>query len=170
LADLVIRAHKPEVHRRVSGSLADVPMVETADLGQFHDVAHAWRVDGPWLGCVLPKREMRSGLVVVGEVGLEDPTEMLLAEDDDMVEAFSTYRTHKALGVWVLPRILRRGEHLLDAHTIHPSTEVVAVDAVAVPDDVPGRRVLGEGLNDLLGGPSGARMLGTLKWSTRRRS
>jgi hypothetical protein len=62
-------------------------MVETADLGQFHAVAHAWRVDGPWLGSILAKRGVRSGVAVVGEVGLQDPTEMSLAEDDDMVEA-----------------------------------------------------------------------------------
>jgi hypothetical protein len=138
-------------------------MVETADLGQLHDLAHARWMDSPRLGCVLPERQMRSGLVVVGEAGLQDPTEMPPAEDDDMVEAFSTYRIHKALRIRVLPRTPRRGEHLLESHALDPTTEVVAVDAVAIADDVPGRRVPGQGFDDLLGSPGGAGMLGDVE-------
>jgi hypothetical protein len=95
---------------------------------------------------------MRSGLVVVGDIGPENLVETVLSEVDDAVEVFSTYRAHKAFCMRVPPRTPRCGEHLLDGHALDPVAEAVAVDAVAIADDVPGCCVLGEGLDDLLGG------------------
>jgi hypothetical protein len=116
---------------RWSGSLADVPMMETANFGQLQDSAHGGWLDRPGLGRILAERQMSSSPVVVGDVALEDPTEMPLAEDDDMVEAFSTCRANKALRIWILPRASGRGQHLLDAHAVHPTAERLPVDTVA---------------------------------------
>jgi hypothetical protein len=75
-------------------------MVETADFGQLHDPAHGGWIDRSRRRRVLAERQqMGAGTVVVGEVALKDAAEMPLAEDDDMVEAFSTYRVHKALRI-----------------------------------------------------------------------
>ena len=70
--------------------------------------------------------------MVVREVGFQDTMEMALAEDDDMVEAFSPYRAHEALGIWVLPGGARGRENLLDADALDATSELLAVDAVAV--------------------------------------
>jgi hypothetical protein len=145
-------------------------MVETGDFGQLRDSAHGGWLDRPGLGRILAERQVSSSPVVASEVALEDPTEMALAEDDYMVEAFSTYRPHKALGVWVLPRTPRRGQHRLDAHAAHPTAE-------RLPVDTSRSRILYSGA--VSSGKASTicwavqRALGcsvTLQWTTRRRS
>ena len=81
-----------------------VAMVEPADLGQFDDLAHARRLDRPWLGRILAQREMRARLVIVRKVSFQNSMEMALAEDDHVVETFSTYGAHQAFGIRILPR------------------------------------------------------------------
>ena len=75
--------------RHCSGSAALVAVVQTADFRDLNDVAHAGRLDGPRLRGVLAEREMSSRFVIVGKARGQDLTEMLLAEDDYVVKAFS---------------------------------------------------------------------------------
>ena len=98
--------------------------------------------------------------MAVGKVGLQDSVQVLLTEDNDVIEAFSPYRSHKPFGVEILPRRSRRCEHLLNAHAIDTTVELFTVDTVAVAEHVLGRCVLWECLNDLLGGPLRARVAG----------
>lgn len=65
-------------------------MVETADLWQRYDLADGGRLDGARFRRVLPQGKVRSRTVIVGEVGLQDPVQVLLTENDDVIEAFST--------------------------------------------------------------------------------
>ena len=46
---------------------------------------------------------MRPHAVVMVAIGREDPQQMGLAEDDDVIEAFSTDRTDQPLRVPILP-------------------------------------------------------------------
>src|ERR1019366_5482674 len=96
---------------------------------------------------------MSSGLVIVGKVGGQDATEMAFIENDDGVKTLSAYRAHKALNIGILPRRLGCRENFLDGEALNTTAEVVTVDTVAVAHHVLGRRVLGECLKDLLGGP-----------------
>jgi len=100
--DLAIRTQDEE-REWSSGGAALVPMVEAADRGDLHDVTHAGRLDRPRLGRILAQRQVGPGLVVVGNVGLDDPVQMALAEHDDMVQAFATKRAAKPLRVRILP-------------------------------------------------------------------
>jgi hypothetical protein len=77
--------------------------METADLGQFHDLARAGRLDRPRVGCVLAQGQMRPRPMVVGEIGLQDPVQVPLTEDDDPIEALATDGSHQALGIRILP-------------------------------------------------------------------
>src|ERR1017187_2669910 len=101
--------------------------------------------------------------VVVGEIGFQNPTEMALTEDDDVVETLPPYGSHEAFSIWILPRRPRCREDFLDAEALDATAELVAEDAVAVADHESGRRVLGEGLDDLLGGPGRAGVLGDVE-------
>ena len=87
--DLNLQTQDEVVYGRLSGGLADIPMVKTADFGQFHDLTHTRWVDRPWLGRLLTKRQMGSG-PVVGWVG-PPPCEM-----------FATRPYFVAFGVWPL--------------------------------------------------------------------
>jgi hypothetical protein len=89
--------------RRRSGSEPLVAVVQATDLGRFDNLAPGRRGHGSRLRRVLAQRKMRSCPVVVGEVSSQNPPKMPLAEDDDVIEAFSSHGTDQALRVWILP-------------------------------------------------------------------
>src|SRR5450432_2544530 len=86
--------------------------------------------------------------------------EMALTEDDDVVETLPPYGSHEAFSIRILPRRSRCGENFVDTETVDPTAELVAEDAVAIAEQVLGRGVFGERLDDLLGGPGSAGVLG----------
>jgi hypothetical protein len=51
----------------------------------------------------------------MGDVVVEDPAQMPLTENDDVVEAFATDATDHPLDIGRLPWPPRRDNHLLDA-------------------------------------------------------
>lgn len=69
----------------------------------------------------------------------------------------------------VLPRALRRREHLHDPRALYAMPKWLTVDAVAVVEEVGRRGVVREGVDELLCGPGGGGCSVTLKWTTRRR-
>ncbi len=46
---------------------------------------------------------MRPDMVVIGSISLENLTQMGLAKDDDVIQAFSTDRANQPLGMPILP-------------------------------------------------------------------
>ena len=54
-------------------------------------------------------------------------------------------------------------EHFLDSHVLDSVSEIIAVDAVAVPEQEPRRLVPGKCLHELRCGPLGSRILGDVK-------
>jgi hypothetical protein len=141
-ADLSLRVHDDGRAGPWSGSLADVPMMKTADLGQLHDVAHARRLNWPpRLGGVLLERQVRPRSMVVREVRFQNPIQVLFAEDDNVIETFSTDRSDQAFGIGVLPGGPWRSQNFLDADALAPTAELLAVDTITVANHVFGRRV-----------------------------
>ncbi len=84
---------------------------------------------------------------------------MPLVEYDEVVEAFSPEGADDALGERILPRRVGRDEHLLNAEAVEAAVKDVAIDRVAIPEKIPWRRLVGERVNDLLGGPGGGRVI-----------
>jgi len=70
-----------------------------------------------------------------------------------MVQTLAANGPDQAFHVGILPRAVRTRHNVGDAQTGNPPTHLVVVDAVPVSQQVPWRGVLGEGLNQLLGGP-----------------
>jgi hypothetical protein len=64
--------------------------MEPADLGNGDDPANWWGFDDSGLETVVVERLMWPCGVVVGEVGTEEPPQMALVENDDVVEALSS--------------------------------------------------------------------------------
>jgi len=60
-------------------------MMQATDSGSRHDRAHLGALDGSHVGRVLLEREVSSGAVMVGEVAGEDPAQVPLAQDEDMI-------------------------------------------------------------------------------------
>ena len=61
-------------------------------------------LDRPMARGILTQGKMRSELVVVAGVGRKDLAQMGLAEDDDVIQAFSAGRADQPLRVSILPR------------------------------------------------------------------
>ena len=81
------------------------------------------------------------------------PVQRRFVEDDHMIEALTPDGADHALDVSLLPRRSRCGKHLLDAHVLDLSGEVVTKDSIPISQQITGCRVPGEGIAELLGGP-----------------
>ena len=144
-------------------------MVEAPDFAKRHDPAGRWPFDRPPVGRVLVEREMRSGAVIVREVRGQDATEVLLAENDDIVEALVPQRADKAFHERILPRAARRREDFRDAHALDTMAERLAEDSVAIAEKIARPWVVREGLQICWAVHCAVGCSVTLKWTTRRR-
>ena len=89
---------------------------------------------------------------------MEEVTQMLLAEDDDMVETFPPDRANQSFRMSILPWRSRRGGPVTNTHGAKLPFEYLAVDTVTIADDVPWHRLPAAGLAKLPGDPLGRRM------------
>src|SRR5262245_27757773 len=87
-------------------------------------------------------------VVVVGSISLEDPAQMVLAQDYDVVQALPSDRADQPLRMPILPGGARRDGVIPDAHRRHPSPDKLAVACIAVADEMIRRLVPREGLGD----------------------
>ena len=78
---------------------------------------------------------------------------MPLVEHNEVVEAFAADGADDPLGEGILPWRVRRDENLVKAQTIEATVEGVAVDRVTISEEIAWGRVVGEDVDDLLGGP-----------------
>jgi len=133
-------------------------MMETAYLRDRHDASKFWRLHRSPLRRVLGQREMCSRPVIVRREGFHLPVQPRFVEDDHMIEALAANGTDYALDVGPMPRGSRRTEHLLYAHVVDLSGEVVTEDSIPISQQIAWCRVPGERIAKLLGGPFCGRM------------
>src|SRR6266478_10242020 len=79
---------------------------------------------------------MRSDAVVVASVRFQNPAQMCLAQDNDVVQTLTPDRSDQPFGKAVLPRRSRGGWPIPNAHRPKAADEDITVDGVAVTDDV----------------------------------
>ena len=138
--------------------------MQATDLGDSHDGTERRRLNAPRDGSIPLQREMGTRDVVVVDVALQDAPGVLFAEDDQVVQAFAPDRADDSLGIGVLPGRLGRGEDLPDANRPDDPLECIAVGTIPIPQQVARLgAVSGEGLPDLLRGPSRRRMSGDVE-------
>src|ERR1022692_249891 len=80
---------------------------------------------------------MRSDVIVISSIGAQNPAQMRLTQDDEMVHALAPDRPDQPFGKAILPRRGPRGGLVSDAHGGHPSCDVDPdqVSAVQTDDD-----------------------------------
>ena len=83
---------------------------------------------------------------------------MSFAEDDDMVKTFPPDRANQPFRMAILPWRSRRGGPITNAHGAKPPLEYLAVDTVAIAEDVSRHRLPAAGLGKLPRNPLGRRM------------
>ena len=103
--------------------------------------------------------------MIVLEVRAEDPAEVPLVQDDDVVDAFAADAADHPLDVRRLPRAPRCREHFLYLHRLDSPTKRGAVHAVAVVQEIARCGLPRKRLDDLLSGPVGSRMHGNAEVS-----
>ncbi len=133
-------------------------MVQTAEVRFESD--STFPQDWPCQRRIFVQRQVRAGAVVVVGISPEHVAQMSHVENNKMVQALSSDRSDQALDVTVLPRRPRGRGAISDTHCSDPSLEYLSVDAVAVSDEVFGRRVPRKGLRDLAGDPISRRIGG----------
>jgi hypothetical protein len=60
-------------------------------------------LNGPTVRRILVQRQMRSVFVVITDVGTKNSTQVGVAEDDDVIEAFPADRANQPLRMPILP-------------------------------------------------------------------
>src|SRR5260370_24609970 len=108
----------------------------------------------------LLQREMRSIFMVVPDVFVHQPFQMLLIHHDHMVDQITTAVANQALGSAVLPRTSEAGPFGLDAEALHCVDHLLIEVCCAVEDQVTGERIVWKGLTQLLNDPRASRVFG----------
>src|SRR6202521_3439470 len=79
---------------------------------------------------------MRSDAIVIVGVGLQDPTQMHLSQDNDVVHTFTPDRSDQPFGKAILPRRGWCGRLVPNAHGAQSARDDAAIDLVAIADEV----------------------------------
>jgi hypothetical protein len=79
---------------------------------------------------------VRSDVVVIASIGSQDPAQMRLTQDDEMVHTLAPDRSDKPFGKAILPRRGRRGRLVPDAHGAHSACDNAAIDPIPIADEV----------------------------------
>src|ERR1039457_2819736 len=79
---------------------------------------------------------MRSDAIIIVGVGFQGPTQMHLAQDNDVVHTLTPDRSDQPFGKAILPRRGRCGRLVPDAHGAQSARDDAAIDPVAIADEV----------------------------------
>ena len=84
--------------------------------------------------------------------------QMPLAKDDDMVKTFASDGADQPFAMSILPGRSRRGRPVTDPHGAKTPCEYLAIDAVAITNEILQRPFPTASLGELSGDPYGGRM------------
>ncbi len=114
-------------------------MMQTADVGYGLDPAFPQNWSCQW--SIFVQRQMGAATIVILGVGTECTAQVGLAENDQMVQTFPSDRADQPLNIGVLSRRTWCRRTIPDVHGSDPSLEHLSVGAIAISNEVGGRRV-----------------------------
>jgi hypothetical protein len=79
---------------------------------------------------------MGSDFIIVVGVGFQDPAQMHLAQDNDVVHTLMPDRSDQSFGKAILPRRGRCGRLVPDSHGAQSARDDAAIDPVPIADEV----------------------------------
>src|SRR5664279_507906 len=104
---------------------------------------------------ILVQGSIRSDVIVIVGVGFQDPTQMHLAQDNDVVHTFTPDRSDQPFHKAILPRRGRCGRLVPDAHGAQSARDDAAIDPVPIADEVVRSLIPGKCLRYLTCNPFG---------------
>src|ERR1700694_1178735 len=96
---------------------------------------------------------MRSNAIVIGRIVFQNPAQMFLAQDNDVVQTLAPDRADQPFGKAILPRGSRCGRLLPDAHGAQSACDDGTIDTPPVSDKVARTLIPREPLRYLAGNP-----------------
>jgi hypothetical protein len=136
--------------------------MKSADLPDRHNAPARWGLHFARMGALVVEGLMRAGGIVVGEVTVQQTSEVAFVDHDDVIEAFASNRADEALGERILPWRPRGDEDLGHPQAFHAPDERVAVDGVPIAKQVPGRCLFRKAVDQLASGPRGRGVVGNV--------
>src|SRR6266516_935609 len=100
---------------------------------------------------------MRTSLVVIFLVGIEQMAEMPFAEHNNMVKTIPSDRTDQPLRISILPWRPWRDRPIPYPHCSKPLDDDIAIDAIPIANDISWRLLLAVGFGRLTDNPMGTR-------------
>src|SRR5665647_464806 len=79
---------------------------------------------------------MRSDVVVIACIGSQDPVQMCLTQDDEMIDTLAPDRSDQPFGKAILPRRGRCSRLVPDAHGAQSACDDGAIDVIPIADEV----------------------------------
>src|ERR1700677_1682362 len=98
---------------------------------------------------------MRSDAVVIISIGFQNSAQVRLAQDNDVVHAFTPDRSDQPFDKAILPGRGWCGRLVPDAHGAQSARDDAAIDPVAIADEVVRSLIPGKCLRDLTCNPFG---------------
>src|SRR3954465_11402396 len=96
---------------------------------------------------------MRSGAVVILSIGAKHMSQMPLTKYDHMIKTLASDRADQSFRIAVLPRRSRRCRSVADADRANAPRKGLAVDPVAITNEILWRALPPTCLRDLLSNP-----------------
>src|SRR5882672_2974399 len=109
-------------------------------------------------GRILVQGQVRPRLIIVASVRFQNPAQMCLAQDNDVVDTFTPDRSDQPFDKAILPGRGRCNRLVPDAHGTQSTCDDRTVDAIPVPDHVARSLVPRECLRYLARDPFGGWM------------
>src|SRR6266436_6743287 len=110
---------------------------------------------GPRSRRILVQGQVRARLIIVASVRFQNPAQMCLAQDNDVVHTLTPDRSDQPLGKAILPRRSWCGTLVPDAHGAQSARDGAAIDPVAIADEVVRSLIPGKCLRYLTCNPFG---------------
>src|SRR5664280_756107 len=93
---------------------------------------------------------MRSDVIVIASIGSQDPAQMRLAQDDEMIHTLATDRPDQPFSEAILPWRGRCRRLVPNAHGANSAHDDGAIDSIPIADEV-ARRLIPGGMPRLTG-------------------
>src|SRR5229473_5970001 len=87
---------------------------------------------------ILVQGSMRSDVIVIVGVGFHDPTQMHLAQDNDVVHTLTPDRTDQPFSISILPRGARRRRSIANAYRSESADKDLTISPVPVTNEMAG--------------------------------
>lgn len=101
---------------------------------------------------------MCSSAIVISQARKQNVGQMPLAQDHNVIKAFASDGADQPFAMSILPGRSRRGRPVADPHGAKTPCEYLAIDAVAITNEIVRRPFPTASLGELSGDPFGGRM------------